>query len=148
MKKFIVFLMLSVFLMALAVGRTNTDFILPDSEIQFFTNSKPTDSEFAKIVKNGNGYIVCCNYKNYDKVKGMLNGIAGTTFILDGDFEEYKNVLNKLNISVIEHSGTSVVGFTDNFYQSVFYNGKKANVQAYYNNNKIYVGSPLILGSY
>ena len=150
MKKFIVFFLLCICLSTSALYKQEFDFgKYPNLKVQVFTNSKcGTNYNNATYVENGNGQIIVCAYESYKEICKNENNISGVTFIFDGDKNEFYDVINHLNVSFTEKTDNSFVGYTNYFSSSVKSDNKKVNVQGYYNDGKIYIGTPLILGGY
>ena len=143
-------MMFSLFLLTFAAG-TNKQ-TLPDEfnncKIQVFTNTQnQQDLGFQKI-ENGAGYVYFCNSQTKAQLLSLVTGVQGLTYIIEGDFSDYVAIKQNLGISCVEDSQFACVGFSKNFDKSAFYDGKKVNVQMCYANQKIYIGTPLILGSY
>lgn len=150
MKKFIVFFLLCLCLLVSSLFKQEFDFSkYSNLRVQVFTNSK-CDTRFngATYVDNGNGQIIICDYETYKKVCEKQNNISGITYIFDGNIEVFDKVIRDLNVLFTEKTDNSFVGFTNYFSCCVKSDNKKVNVQGYFSNGKIYIGSPLILGSY
>ena len=150
MKKFIVFFLLCSFLFTASLFKKEFDFSsYKNLQVQVFTSSASgVNFDDAVYTKNGDGQIISCNYEVYKKITKTLNNISGVTFIFSGNREVFNEVVKKLKVKTIEGSATDFVGYSNFFDSSVSYDGKKVNVQGYYNNGKIYIGTPLLLGSY
>ena len=118
------------------------------SNVQVYTNTQKQNELPYKNLKNGNGLVYFSSYANVDFLLKNAEGVSGITYILNGDYNDYCMLQNKLNIKAIEKENNSCVGFSEYFGFETFYKGKKVNVQMSIVENKIYVGSPLILGCY
>ncbi|MBQ3494195.1 MAG: hypothetical protein IJA69_02140 [Clostridia bacterium] len=142
--------MICIFCLAFALSSTTktlpNDFAL--SKVQVFTNTQSQDVNGFDKIENGAGYVYFCDFKNSKFLISKLNDVEGVTYILDGKYADYLNLKNLLNIKSIEQTDDGCVGFCDYFSFNAFYMGKKVNVQMAFSMNKIYVGSPLILGCY
>ena len=149
MKRFIVFLLLGVFLFSISLFKNNFDFSkMTNLSVQVFTSDKQNVLDNVTTVENGEGQILFCNYDQYKYVSNLYKNISGVTFIFDGNKQLFKEIINNLKIKLIEQNNNDFLGYTNNFDNCVSYSGKKVNVQGYYNNGKIYIGTPLLLGSY
>ena len=150
MKKFIVFFLLCVFLFVSSLYVKEFDFSqFSNLKVQVFCSTKMLNRlDGVNYVENGSGQILICDYQMYNKVKANQKNIAGVTFIFDGDAKTFEYVIRQLGVKVIENGVNSFVGYSNRFCYSNNYNGKKVNVQGYYCDGKIYVGTPLLLGSY
>lgn len=148
MKKFIVFFLLCVFLFTASLFKKEFDFSnYPNLSVQIFTSTQNSINAL-NVVNNGQGQIITCNYDDYLRLCKSLNNISGVTFIFEGNKQVYKELIKKLDVKIIENTDNSFVGYTNNFSSSVSYSGKKVNIQGYCDNGKIFVGTPLLLGSY
>lgn len=150
MKKFIVFIMLCVFLFSVSLFKKEYDFSkYSNLKVQVFTSSKQNlPFENINVLNNGNGQIINCDYKKYKDIASSVKDISGVTFIFDGNKALYNKIIEELCITLLENNFDNFVGYTNAFDTAVSYNGKKVNVQGYYNKGKIYIGTPLLLGSY
>ena len=143
-------MMFSLFLLTFAVGvnKQTLPSVFDDCKVQVFTSTQnQQDTGFQKI-ENGAGYVYFCNSQTKDSLLSLLVGVQGITYIIEGDFSDYVSIKKELDISCVESSQFACLGFSKSFDKSAFYDGKKVNVQMCYANQKIYVGTPLILGSY
>ena len=150
MKKFVVFFLLCCCLFCASLFKKDFDFSTYENiKVQVFTSTKCVDRfDDVTYVENGNGQILVCNYCDYKNICKQVNNIQGVTFVFDGSRQTFLDVIKQMNISLIEDSACCFVGYTSYFEQSVKYKNKKANVQGCYVDGKIYIGTPLILGSY
>ena len=149
MKKFIVFILLCVFLFTATLFKKEFSFQnMQNLNVQVFTSIVDNKLNNYSTVQNGQGQIVFCSYNEYQEIKKISNNICGVTFIFDGTENDFKNVIKDLKVKIIEQGDTNFVGYTNSFDSSVNYKNKKVNVQGYYFNNRIYIGTPLLLGSY
>ncbi|MBO5884172.1 MAG: hypothetical protein J6Q51_00070 [Clostridia bacterium] len=117
--------------------------------VQIFVNDC-TNIQLSKYstIQNGDEFVVFGDYNLYKQLKSINSKIRGVTFIFDGNFEFFSEIIKELNINIAEKSKTSFVGYTNYFDSCVNYDNKKVNIQGYFNGEKIYIGIPLILGSY
>ncbi len=150
MKKFIVFFMLCVFLFSASLFKSEFDFSNYNNlEVQVFTSNKQDICfDNVSVIDNGQGQIIYCDYDKYKDISSTIKNISGVTFIFEGNKNLYLEVIEKLNVTLLENNYDNFVGYSNKFTGSVSYNGKKINVQGYYNKGKIYIGTPLLLGSY
>ena len=72
----------------------------------------------------------------------------GVTFIFTGDKQTYLDCLDKLNVKIVKSGDTDFLGYTNYFDGGVHAYDKKVNVQGYFDGQKIFIGTPLLLGSY
>ena len=141
--------MLCIFLFTASVFKREFDFSNASNLcVQVFTDDTTNIylNKYTKI-KNGDGYIVLCSYDEYKQIKSISSKINGVTFIFDGDNDMYNKILLDLKVNIIEKSNTDFIGYSNYFDNCVNYKDKKINIQGYFNGEKIYIGTPLILGS-
>ena len=119
-----------------------------DCDLEIFCTTQTQPSLSYNNVKNGNGCVYFCQYTDQDFLLNQLNNVEGITYVLHGDYSLFCDLKNKLNVDCIENTLDSCVGYSDYFNMSTFYNGKKVNVQMCFSKDKIFVGTPLILGCY
>ena len=148
MKKFIVFFLICVFIFTASLFRNEFDFsTMQNLSVQIFTSSKQVDNDYNNI-DNGQGQVIFCDYEQYKHLSNYIKDIQGVTFIFDGDLQCFYDVIEKLNVTTVEKGSFDFVGYSNNFDSAVNYNGKKVNVQGYFSNGRIFIGTPLLLGSY
>ena len=116
--------------------------------VQVFTSTHEGVFDELKRVQNGNGDVYFLNIDEYDHVKNILKTISGVTFIFDGTREDFLEVQKKLKLTYVKSGETDFVGYSNTFDSSIDYDGKKVNVQGYFSSGRIFIGTPLILGSY
>lgn len=150
MKKFIVFVLLSVFLFSVSLFKSEFDFSkFNNVNVQVFLSNKDYKQlNNYSTIDNGQGAIIYCDYIDYKNIKSNCSDISGVTFIFDGDKNTLLQLKNSLNVSVLKSSQNEFTGYTNYFDETIFLENKKVNVQAVLYDNKIYVGFPLLLGSY
>lgn len=112
-----------------------------------FYNSQFPECE---TIKNGQGSIVLTNNYYYQKNKSKFDyGLNGITFITDDNNISINKLkqdmcLKELNIS----SEENLYGFSKYFSNCINLQNKKVNTQILLKDGKIYIGSPILLGSY
>ncbi len=150
MKKFIVFCLLCSFLFSVSLFKKEYNFSNEKNlSVQVFLSNRNYEHlEQYDYVDNGIGAVVFCDYINYRKIKKDCKNIAGVTFIFDGDDKVFEKVIKDLKVKTSEKTNCDFVGYTNYFDSSLNINGKKTNVQGYLSENKVYIGFPLLLGSY
>ena len=150
MKKFIVFVLLSVFLFSISLFKSEFDFSkFNNVSVQVFLSNKDYKQlNKYSTINNGQGAIIYCDYNDYKNIKSNCSDISGVTFIFDGDKDTLLQLKNSLNVNVLKSSQNEFTGYTNYFDETIFLENKKVNVQAVLYDNKIYVGFPLLLGSY
>ncbi len=150
MKKFIVLCLLCSFLVSISLFKKEYDFSKEDNlSVQVFVSNQNYEhlSNY-DFVKNGMGAIIFCDYSQYKKIKKDCKDIAGVTFIFSGDDNTFENVIKNLKIKTTAKTRCDFIGYTNYFDCSLNIDGKKTNVQGYLSDNKVYIGFPLLLGSY
>lgn len=150
MKKFIVFFVLCVFLFTASLYKREFDFSIYDNlNVQIFTSTPQLENSGSIVVTaNGMGQIISCTYADYKLLESNLNDVSGVTFIFTGDKQTYLDCLDKLNVKIVKSGDTDFLGYTNYFDGGVHAYDKKVNVQGYFDGHKIFIGIPLLLGSY
>ena len=150
MKKFIVFFILCIFLFTASLFKQEFDFSIYDNlNVQIFTSSKQIeDYGSVRVVDNGAGQIINCTYNDYKVLSSQLHDVSGVTFIFTGNKSTYEDCLDKLNVKVVQSGESDFLGYTNYFNGGVKAYDKKVNVQGYFDGEKIFIGTPLLLGSY
>ena len=106
------------------------------------------------IIKNGNSNIIKTNFNNAKYVKSKVSMVLGESVSFDSFQTSVNKLINyfELKVAKTEKIGDiyCVYGFCENknFENSVEIEGQKVNIQIAFNNNRITIGTPLILGDY
>ena len=150
MKKFIVFFVLCVFLFTASLYKQEFDFSIYDNlNVQIFTNSPQIESSGSVLVtSNGLGQIIDCTYADYKILASYIKDVSGVTFIFTGNKETYLDCIKKLGVKIVKSGETDFLGYSNYFDGGVHAYNTKVNVQGYFNGEKIFIGTPLLLGSY
>ncbi len=154
MKKFIALFFVIVSLLFL-----KAPFSLTTLSSHFFGEHSFCTTEETKIlnattVKNGNGFVVSCSSKFCSDIYQHLNKekIQGESFCFNGKLEDVFKIIYIMSAKVVcreEFDDFSVFyAYSPKIDKSININSKKINLQIAYKNNKITVGTPLILGSF
>ena len=119
----------------------------------FYSSVKIIDDNI-DITKNGNGYIISCNTKDAPKIKNKINNnfIYGESFSFNGSKNDINIIIKKLKIEILSKQDLDniivIEGYSPLINKSIYINNENINIQIAFNNNKITVGYPLILGSF
>ena len=150
MKKFIVFCMLCCFLFSLSLLKPEFDFSKQNNlSVQIFLSNRNFEQlNNYSTVQNGQGAIITCSYDDYKNIKKSCKDISGVTFVFDGDKNSFDTLKKELDVTFATCSNYEFTGYTNYCDYAINLNNKKVNVQACLYNNKIFVGFPLLLGSY
>ena len=151
MKKLIVVCLICVFIFTSGLYKKEFDFSkIEGLQVQIFTSNNEQNAQLNgySTVKNGEGLIIFCDYLEYLKIRKNCNNISGVTFVIEGNKNDYKKLINNLKITFLDKNECDFIGFSNKFDSCVNYKNKKVNVQGYFSDNKIYIGTPLLLGSY
>ena len=150
MKKFFIFLFLAIVVAICSLGDNPTNAIssLTPLKIQIFANSYNGDN----FIKNGNGVIVECDFENYEKELSLCNNVSGKTYIYKADLKDYETIKASYKIQSMQELGAikTFYGYSDFGGDYIFIEGKKVNAQIAFNveENLLYIGNPILLGSY
>ncbi len=105
-------------------------------------------------VKNGNTDIFTCSAAEADKLKFQKEDCFGETLSFYGNYEKFAEVVRKLNLTNIKSETFSdivcVYGYTQHFEEKrvLRIGGSKINVQIVLHGEKIFIGTPVVVGSY
>ena len=119
-----------------------------------FYATESLNSNTANIIQNGNGFLISTNSQNAKKVLSELNSqnIQGESFCFDGTFCDVQKILYSLNAQIVKKECFDdfqvFYAHSPKISKYILMNFKKVNMQIVLKNNKITVGSPIILGSY
>ena len=150
MKKFIVFFLICSILFGVSLFKKEFDFSsYSNLQVQIYTSKKCNNKvKNADYLDNGQGEIIFCDYDTYKLISSTEKNISGVTYIFSGNKQVFEDVISSLKVDVVEKSDTSFLGYTNSFSLGVDYQNKKVNVQGYYSDGRIFIGTPLLLGSY
>ena len=124
-----------------------------DAKVTFYTTEN-FYSKNARTIKNGNGYMVCCDVKDARQTFLLLNKdkINGQSFCFVGNENDFYNLLTRLNVSVVSKENLNSIivvnGYNKKFPLGVFVGKDFVNIQLAFNKGIITVVCPVILGSY
>lgn len=149
MRKLWTFILVLVFI-SICFMKPNTNINLFESAtVQYFLSNKVSlDLEDIKITDNGQGCIVECSSNLESVVEEKLSSYSGKTYIVEGSEEDIEEITKKFNIKIESYQSGNLLGFSEKFDKNTLVGGKLVNIQIAYRENKIYVGLPLLLGSY
>jgi hypothetical protein len=123
------------------------------AKLEIFCNNyirEIENEEKFKIIKNGNSYIIQTNASMASEIKKYVNDYSGFTLSFKGTKQDALSLINDLKIVKTENINgiKSIYGYAGGFLNCVVVGGKKVNVQIAINNEMVFIGSPVILGSY
>ncbi len=123
-----------------------------DASYTFYTKTPVSSLNNVTVVQNGNMYLVNCSANDAFEVKSKLNNIEGESITFQGTKNDALNFFNKYNYEVIYSEMVEnifiIYAYCPQIQNHVFVNNQKTNLQLAINNQKITIGTPLILGSY
>ena len=108
----------------------------------------------ATCVKNGSTDIFTCSVAEVDKLKFQKEDCFGETLSFYGNDKKFVEVVEKLNLKNIKQETFSdivcVYGYTQQFEEKrvLRIDGSKINVQIVLHGEKIFIGTPVVVGSY
>lgn len=145
-----IFLLFCISLPFLSTNQNSTFLKDNNFDIECYYNFYNSNFPDSKIVKNGLGCIVKTYSVDYFLNLDKYNfGLSGITFSINAENFSLKQIKKELKLR--EHSLSSdenVYGLSKYFSHSINLENKKVNVQILKRNGKIYIGSPILLGSY
>lgn len=123
-----------------------------NAEYCFYTKNLSQSIENAKITQNGTMSIISCNARDVEKIKPQLVDIEGESICFLGTKNDALNFLGQYNhkvvFSEIVDDIVVIYAYSPQIDNYVFVNNEKVNLQLAFNNGKITVGTPMILGSF
>ena len=95
----------------------------------------------------GQGHIPNCYLMWY-----IIHGVVGESFSFNGSKNDINIIIKKLKIEILSKQDLDniivIEGYSPLINKSIYINNENINIQIAFNNNKITVGYPLILGSF
>ncbi|MEG1509395.1 MAG: YwmB family TATA-box binding protein [Clostridia bacterium] len=151
MKKFLLIVLVAVILLFTYLPTSVATIAEDYCDCVLVYTKKPIKNNFATSKDIGGLCILeveNCEVKNILKKEAVL----GISFSFDGNDCTYKDVINRMCKEVKFEQNfqgiSTVYGYTPNWEQTVNIDNEEVNIQIAFNNGKITVGCPLILGSY
>ena len=115
---------------------------------EFYCEGVLNNSNFiSSIISCGDYFFVTTNLKCAKKVFNDLINVKSFKIIFENDFDVSKLKLMYIKTEKVQDMKISYA-FSNYFKSSVCVDGKKANIQIVEKENKVIIGSPIIMGSY
>lgn len=150
---YILFLLLLSFLLVLP--NKNPVFAVSkdkNAKYCFYTTNSSQTIKNAKITKNGSMTIITCDSNDVYKIKPQLVDVQGESLSFLGTKNDALNYLNNFNhnvvLSEIIENIVVIYAYCPQIENYVYVNNEKVNIQLAFNDGKITVGTPMILGSF
>ena len=130
------------------------NYVVANSEVSFYTTSQnEINKKFMTKIDIGNGEIIKCQSHIAKNTAKNLNNIAGISFSFDGTNDDIADFLQKVDAVIIKCENidkniTTYLAYSKKINNSISIDNKKINLQIAQVDNKITIGSPLILGEY
>lgn len=124
-----------------------------DATHNFFTTQE-TNFQNTATTKNGNGYIISCDSKISQSISQKLfkSKLLGESFEFYGNKNDVNKILRQLEAKVLKTENFEnfciIYAYSPKICESITQNKQKINLQIAIKNNKIKVGTPLILDSF
>lgn len=100
----------------------------------------------------GYGYIVECDASNLSAALSRCRDVDGVSLSFSANEEEFWSLVERCDFEKSKteyfHSLVTVCGYTRKLSGGVYVGNVFTNLQLAYSDGTVYVGSPLILGSY
>ena len=151
MRKMWTFIFLLIILSLVMIAPKTNDINFNSGKVEFYLSSYYNpELSFATVTKNGSGCIIESDVKFHSQIEDAILNYEGKTFITDGDDKLFEYLKQKLNLKVDEtlSENNNIYGFSTYFDKSIYLSGKKINTQMLLKDGKIYIGCPILLGSY
>lgn len=106
------------------------------------------------IIDNGNSFIVKTSLNDAKRVKSEVSQIMGESLSYDSSILGVEKLINLYNIKVVKREQVgnivSVYGYSNNpnFCNKIEIENNLINVQIAFSNNRVTIGTPIILGDY
>lgn len=145
MKKLIVFILIAVMLCLAKFSFTQNltlDKLFPSSSVEVYVQQEEVADGFYSI-KNGSGSIIFCSAKEFGYINKRYN-VVGYTFKISDNID---TVYKTLKSGVIK-SGNRLYGNSPFLPKGISFDCRNINFQVENKNGAIYVGYPILLGSY
>ena len=127
--------------------------IFPTASVEIYTSSKTNIEQLSKI-ENGLGEIIFCNVNELDYILKDFDNISGFTLKFDTQNKTKQQILEQLNLQRFTSNGFGILGYSSTI-GSLFNNKfcvnidkNKCNFQLFETKNSIFLGVPILLGSY
>ena len=156
MKKLLVFLLIVLLLCGINLNFTKElklSNIFPVASVEVFTSSKTFVNKFEKI-DNGVGEVIFCEMNELDYILDNIDCVSGLTLKIDLKNNSKNKILKSLDIVDFNETNFGIYGFS-NIVKKVSNNKfklkieeKVCNFQYFESKSCIFVGIPLLLGSY
>lgn len=147
--KRIIFPFLTFLCLFALVPKSLTDIYLPQGSYCYIFCG---DSEAENAIDLGNGYIVKCSSENYAATLKKCRDIEGVSVVFDAASYEVERVLNLFDAKIIfdlsQGKKSDLYCYSAKIKGGVYLEGKLINLQIFYSQGIIHVGTPLLLGSY
>lgn len=146
MKKLIVFFIVVLVLCAInlnCIKDLTIKKILTGASAQVYVCDK--DAEGLNYIKNGEGAIIFCEIKELKQILKNFN-VIGFTIKINKSFEN--EILEEFSPLYTFKCNNYKYGYLQNCIEAVLVNGKYANFQYEVCEDSLYLGFPILLGSY
>lgn len=150
MKKLIVFLLLAILLIASNLPFTenlNIFSIFDVTMVQVFTNEKNEPNEYNSI-DNGSGEVYFCDKDEALNLFNSIDYITGFTMILKNEDNLIDDIIKTFNIEIVKRLSDNIYGYSLYFPFKVCLEKKQVSVQIFVRDDTLFVGCPILLGSY
>lgn len=117
------------------------------AEVYFYMQEQPKITENCTVINTGSYFEIKTDLKNAKKISEMAD-ISYQTVVFYGNADYVLRYLKINNFSVAEiEGGILYTGYSQIISGKKLYGGK-INIQVYCKNGEIYIGNPVIYGSY
>lgn len=156
MKRLLVFLLLVLLLCCVNLSCTQDltlSKIFPNASVEIFTSTKTNLTEFYKL-DNGFGEIIFGEVEDFEYIFNNVNNISGFTLKINIESFSKTKIFKALNVINYNENNFNILGFS-NTVKKIFKNKfslkidkNECNFQYFEAKSHIFLGIPLILGSY
>lgn len=151
MKKLWTFILILILVSICMLAPKSESETKQDGIVEYYLSSiLKIDISGVDVIKNGDGCIIKASSALESVIEDNIDGYNGKTYIFESDKYSMEKFIKEYNVKIdlSQSSQDNVLGFSSKIDDAILIGGKKINVQIVNKNNKIYIGMPILLGSY
>lgn len=107
--------------------------------------------EMGDVTDVGGNLIVRCNGDNVRRILQTAQNVYGVSATITGDHNTVREIISYFNLSYVANSIDGylcIYGYTDLIPDYISVSGDKINLQIVLKEGVVYIGTPVLLGSY
>lgn len=124
-----------------------------DAQVLFYTNKVPDNLKECDVLSNGINFEIKTNLINAKKIRNSID-VLYQTVIFEGDINYVLKFLKIAEYKTLEFDGgTLITGYCPlikgkTITNKQAFDDQRINIQIFTKKNKIFIGNPVIFGSY